>query len=133
MALTWDATLETGVPELDRPHQQLFDALDDLLHAIRRGSSRDEVGRTLDFLCGYVRTHFREEEELMERSGYPARAEHASEHAAFARDLAALEDEHRRDGPSPGLILRVTSRVSTWLREHIGRVDRALGDHLRAA
>ena len=132
MALTWDTTLVMGVPELDQQHQELFQRLDALLHAIRGGSSRDEGGRTLAFLCVYVRTHFAEEEELMRESGYPSLPDHKAQHDHFAGDLAALEAEHRRNGPSPSLILRVNARVSTWLRDHIYRVDRAFAEHLRA-
>jgi len=132
MALTWDTTLVMGVPELDKQHQELFQRLDALMHAVRHGSSRDEVGRTLSFLCGYVRTHFAEEERLMRETGYPALPDHKAQHDRFSGDLAALEAEHKRDGPSPSLILRVNARVSTWLRDHIYRVDRALAEHLRA-
>ncbi len=132
MALTWDTTLTMGVPALDEPHQELFRRLDALLEAIRRGSSRDEVGRTLAFLRDYVRTHFAEEEALMGETGYAGLADHKAQHDAFARDLAALEAEHRRNGPSPSLILRVKARVSSWLRDHIHRIDRALAEHLRA-
>lgn len=132
MALTWDTTLVMGVPALDEQHQELFQQLDALLDAIRRGSSREEVGRTLDFLCEYVRTHFAAEEALMLEIGYPAFADHKAQHDAFARDLAMLEAEHRRNGPSPSLVLRVNARVSSWLRDHIYRVDRALAEHLLA-
>jgi hemerythrin len=132
MALTWDTTLVMGVPELDEQHQELFERLDGLLNAIRRGSSRDEVGRTLAFLCVYAQTHFAAEEALMRETGYPALADHKAQHDGFSDALAALAAEHRRDGPSPSLILRVNARVSTWLRDHIYRVDRALAEHLRA-
>jgi hemerythrin len=132
MALSWDSTLVMGVPELDAQHEQLFRQLDALLQAIRRGSSRDEVGRTLDFLGQYAQTHFAAEEELMRASSYPGYAEHKAQHDGFARELAAFDDERRREGPSPSLVLRVNSRVTAWLRDHIYRVDRALADHLVA-
>ncbi|HEX7489485.1 MAG TPA: bacteriohemerythrin [Anaeromyxobacteraceae bacterium] len=132
MALTWDTTLVMGVPALDEQHQELFQRVDALLDAIRRGSSREEVGRTLSFVCDYVQTHFAAEEALMLESGYPALSDHKAQHDAFAHDLAALEAEHRRNGPSPSLILRVNARISGWLRDHIYRADRALAEHLRA-
>lgn len=132
MALSWDSTLAMGVPELDAQHAELFQHLDALLQAIRRGSSRDEVGRTLDFLCQYVQTHFAAEEELMRATSYPGYVEHKLQHDAFARELATFEDERRREGPTPSLILRVNGRVTAWLRDHIYRVDRALAEHLIA-
>jgi len=79
-----------------------------------------------------VKTHFAAEEELMRESSYPGYAEHKAQHEGFTRDLAVLEEDHLRNGPSPGLILRVNSRVTVWLRDHIYRVDRQLAEHLRA-
>ncbi|GEJ55707.1 bacteriohemerythrin [Anaeromyxobacter diazotrophicus] len=133
MAVSWDPTLSTGVPAIDGQHEQLFLHVDALLQAIRSGRSREEVGRTLAFLADYVQTHFTAEEALMRASAYPGYAEHHAEHEGFSRDLATLEEDHRRNGPSAGLILRVNARVTSWLREHIHRVDRPLAEHLRAA
>lgn len=133
MALSWDSTLVTGVPAIDAQHEQLFTHIDALLQAIRAGRSRDEVGRTLAFLSQYVQTHFAAEEALMRATAYEGYEPHRAEHVLFARELEALAEEHRRDGPSPSLVLRVNGRITAWLREHIYRVDRALADHLRAA
>jgi hemerythrin len=132
MAIRWDPTLITGVPEIDRQHKQIFARLDSLLEAIRRGSSREEVGQTLAFLRDYVLTHFKAEEELMSEIAFPGLPSHRAEHDRFVRDLSVLTAEHSRDGASPSLILRVNSRVSEWLREHIQRTDRELAGYIHA-
>ena len=130
--MRWDPTLAMGVPELDEQHREILTELQALIHAIRRGCSRDQVGRTLAFLRAHVAEHFAAEEALMLETGYAGLADHKAQHDAFARELAALEAEHRRDGPSPSLILRVNGRVSSWLRDHIYRIDRLLAQHLLA-
>ncbi|HET9595343.1 MAG TPA: hemerythrin family protein [Anaeromyxobacteraceae bacterium] len=131
MAIAFDDTLITGLPELDRQHRELFVRLDALIEAIRRGSSRQEVGHTLAFLRQYVVTHFADEEVLMREVGFPGREEHTAEHAAFVRDLTALEAEHRRDGASPGLVVRVNVWLTSWLRTHIYDADRRIGSFVR--
>lgn len=131
MAITWDPSLVTGVPDLDAQHRELFLRLDALIDAIRRGSSRDEVGRTLAFLTGYVAEHFAAEEALWRDAAYPGAEQHGAEHARFTRDLAALEAEHRRDGATPSLIVRVNGWLTGWLREHIGRADREAAAFIR--
>ena len=132
MAIHWDPALAMGVPEIDRQHKEIFSRLDSLFQAIRGGSSREEVGRTLAFLREYVGTHFKAEEDLMGEAAFPDLAAHRAEHERFARDLSLLAAEHSRDGASPSLILRVNGRVSEWLREHIQRADRELAGYLRA-
>jgi hemerythrin len=132
MAITWDDSLVMGVAELDRQHRELFTRLDALLEAIRRGSSRDEVSHTLTFLREYVAQHFAAEEELMRGLGFPGHDGHRDEHASFTRDFVGLEEEHRRDGASPSLVLRVNVWLTGWLREHIYRTDRQLGEFMKA-
>lgn len=132
MAIRWDATLAMDVPEIDRQHEEIFARLHLLLEAIRGGSSREEVGRMLVFLGDHVVTHFKVEEDLMTGVAFPRLPSHRAEHERFVRDLAVLTAEHTRDGPSPSLVLRVNSRVSEWLREHIHRADRELANYLHA-
>ncbi len=132
MSVRWDPALAMGVPDIDRQHREIFARVEALLYAIRGGSSREEVGRTLAFLSDYVVTHFRAEEDLMRDTAFSGFSTHRAEHERFVRDLAVLRTEHARNGASPSLVLRVNSRVSDWLREHIQRADRELADHLHA-
>lgn len=133
MAITWDPTLKTGIPEIDAQHEELFRRLDALLQAIRGGRSRDEVGRTLAFLEDYVSHHFAAEEGQMQARAYPGLADHRAEHEAFRADLRALEAEFLRDGASASLIIRVNTQLTGWLRSHIYRTDRALAAFLTGA
>lgn len=127
MAIAWDPSLSIGVAAIDAQHRELFLRIDRLLEASLSGRSAGEVGHLLGFLSEYVREHFRTEEELMAGTRYPARDEHRAEHDAFARDLAALCDEHARDGGTAFLVVRVTSRATQWLRDHIYRADKQFG------
>jgi hemerythrin len=130
--MQWDPTLEMGVPELDEQHREILHRVDALIHAIRQGYSRDEVGRTLAFLREHVATHFTAEQTLMGAVGFPELAEHQAEHESFVRDLRDLETEHELNGASPSLVLRVSGHVTEWLREHLFGSDRKLAAFLRA-
>jgi len=132
VAIEWDPTLVVGIAEIDGQHQELFRRLDALHEAIRGGRSREEVGRTLAFLREYAVQHFGAEEALMVDRGYPGLADHRAEHVAFVGELEALEAEHRRDGPTASLIIRVNTQLTGWLRSHIYRTDRELVAFLRA-
>lgn len=127
MAIVWDPGLAIGVPSIDAQHRELFHRIDRLLEAAATRTTATEVGALLDYLGDYVREHFRTEEELMERLAFPGRAEHGAEHLAFARELVGLREEHAREGGSAALVVRVTSRATGWLRDHIYRADKQLG------
>lgn len=129
--MRWDPTLAMGVPELDDQHRRILSSLRLLVHAIRRGRSRDEVGSTLAFLREHVTSHFTAEEALMGAVAFPDLPRHRAEHERFVRDLRDLERDHEREGATPSLVLRVNGRVRSWLREHLFESDRALAEFLR--
>lgn len=127
MTITWDPGLETGIPALDAQHRELYERIDRLLDSGSARTVRSDVGAFLEFLDGYVREHFRVEEELMASAQYPAAAEHHAEHALFARELQSLVEEYARTGGTAFLAVRVTGRMTRWLHEHVGRADKQLG------
>jgi hemerythrin len=131
MELGWDPALATGIAKVDGQHQEIFRRAEALVLAIRRGSSREEVGATLRFLEEHVETHFRDEEALMREVGFPLLESHQREHQAFVHEVAEFISEHRRAGASPSLILRVTGRIASWLKDHIGDADRRLAEFVR--
>lgn len=127
MAIVWDPSLEIGVEPIDSQHRELFRRIDRLLEASAARTTATEVGAMLEFLASYVREHFRTEEELMARLEYPGAAEHRAEHVGFAAELENLRREYAAEGGTALLVVRVTSRATQWLREHIYRADRELG------
>ena len=127
MAIAWDPSLAIGVDPIAAQHRELFHRIDRLLEASRSHTTSSEVGSMLEFLAAYVREHFKTEEALMEAIGYPGAADHRAEHLAVARELVDLRAQHAAEGGSALLVVRVTSRATSWLREHIYRADKQLG------
>ena len=130
--LEFDPILLTGVEEIDRQHREMFERVGALLEATRTRRSKDEVLRLVEFLGGYAVDHFAAEERQMERSGYPKLEAHRLEHRQFVKDFEALRKELASEGPTALFIIRLGTRVTEWLREHIYRTDRLLGEWLRA-
>lgn len=128
--ITWDKNLETGDPEIDGQHKELFFRIDKLLAASRERRSREEVAQTLTFLGDYVVQHFAAEERMMVTAGYPELEAHRAEHARFVQEFGILYNEFRSEGPTTLFIIRVGNRVTGWLREHIYRTDRQLVEYL---
>jgi hemerythrin len=130
--LDFDPLLLTGVDEVDRQHREIFAHVGALLEASRNHRSKEEVVRMVEYLGTYAVEHFAAEEHQMERTGYPKLEAHRLEHRQFAKELEALRQELAAEGPTVLFIIRVGNRVTEWLREHIYRTDRLLGEWLRA-
>ena len=131
MPILWDPDLSVGVEAIDAQHRELFARIDRLLEVLRDRRGGDEVARLLHYLAEYVLAHFSSEEKLMLERAYPHYDAHRQEHLRFVRELEALRSEHDREGPTTVLLVRVTNRVTAWLREHIYRADRDLAAFLR--
>lgn len=131
MTLELDDVLVTGHPGIDAQHRELFARVGALLDSSRQRRSRDEVARMLDYLGDYVVTHFALEEQVMAETGYAGLEAHRAEHQRFVKEFAALYEEFKVEGPGPLFVIRVGNRITAWLREHIYRTDRALGEFLR--
>jgi hemerythrin len=119
----WSSTYETGHPEVDQQHQQLFRMINDLQEAMSRGKGREALGPVLQSLVGYTLEHFATEEALMRASGYPSLARHAEKHAVLARQVSELA---LRFSEGFLTIPNTLSRfLFDWLKLHIREEDSA--------
>jgi hemerythrin len=131
MSIAWDPSLAVGHPLIDEQHQELFHRVGLLLDAMHASRGTDEAGKLMAFLEEYVVAHFGAEERLMLTHGYPERAAHLAQHAAFVKTFVGLKGELAKRGPSTALAISVNHAVCGWLRAHISRTDRAFGAYLR--
>lgn len=125
-----------GVEEIDRQHQEFFQHIDALRDALREGSGgREVVLRTIEYLETFITDHFRTEERYMRLHYYTGILRHESEHAAFAKDVAALRrrvlsEDAQQSMEMPLLAIEIERRLEGWLRDHIATADRKLGEYL---
>ena len=125
--LQWDeALLATGIPSVDEQHRELIGMVNRLHQALAAGTGKEEIRPLLEFLGHYVRTHFQEEEELMERCQCPARGPNKAAHAQFLKGLNELTASFEFGGATTPLLLQLRQSVGDWLVNHIQAVDTRL-------
>ncbi|HNV59715.1 MAG TPA: bacteriohemerythrin [Rhodoferax sp.] len=78
--IEWREGFKIGVAQVDQEHRHLF--------TLVRALNLDSVDQTVEELLDYVVTHFSNEQELMEKSGYPAFEQHLKLHEEFAAQVA---------------------------------------------
>lgn len=116
----WSPRFETGLARIDAQHQRLFEDAEAVVGAVLGGAPVIRLRKLLEALMDDTVEHFRTEEELMQKHGYPGFAAHASEHARLLAELRAL-----RAGVESGKLttLQVTAFLEDWLRHHIQELD----------
>ena len=133
MAILWSEDLATGVAVIDSQHQELFIRIGNLLDACSLGKGRDEVKKTIAFLEDYVITHFKAEEAHMTYSGYPEFSQHRKQHIEFMENFGKLKKQFETEGPGLTTVVTTNHLVVDWLKNHIRKLDKALGEHLKTS
>lgn len=118
--------MATGVRSLDEQHKELIERLQRLAQAVERDHPRAETASMFDFLDRYVREHFQEEEEAMERASCPAASANLLGHQQFLENFGRLRERFLSEGPTPDLAERMEEDLLEWILEHIVLVDSQL-------
>jgi len=119
MPIVWTADLDTGIDVIDQQHRRLVGFINDLEIA-NRGDDRNGVGRVLDALVDYTKSHFAFEESLQEAAGYPFCRPHKRVHTLFVRRADEYVGRHRA---GENITDELHALLSNWLLNHIRRDD----------
>lgn len=129
--MQWSVDYFTGLPEIDRQHEELFALVNRLDGALRDGS--ETLDRSFADLHAYIREHFALEERFMAEAqldpAYCSR--HKTAHANFVLRVDELWEAYRGGSEAAGTEL--LGFLVAWLREHILHTDRSMAHdvHLR--
>jgi hemerythrin len=123
--MQWDTSLSVGVAEIDAQHQKLIAMINDLDDAMRQGKGKDIVGKIINELIAYTRSHFATEEKYFAQFAYPETDAHKAEHVVFTKKVGEFKAGF--DKGSLGLTIQVMTFLSDWLRNHIKVVDKKYG------
>ncbi len=113
--------LLTGVDEVDAQHKKLFKLVDRLNGSIARRESRDIVGRTIDELLDYTRTHFAAEEAMMARCHYPRIGQHKKAHENLLSRVHMFKNMYAHG--TPNIESEILCFLKDWLLNHISKTD----------
>jgi len=126
----WTPAHSVNIVVLDRQHQRLFDAVNELNQALRNGQGASVVDPVLRKLVGYVTVHFATEERLMEENAFPGLLAHRAEHEAFRRKIDAFCEDHKSG--KLGVPVMLTLFMQNWLKDHVSKTDERYSAFLNA-
>ncbi len=119
--ITWDNSFSVKIKVIDNQHQKLVSLINALYDGMNQGKGRDAIGKTLDELVSYTRTHFAYEEQLFKIHGYPTLAEHKAEHDALTEKVIDFQKQYREG--KANLALPLMTFLKDWLTNHIRGTD----------
>ena len=126
--IQWSENLSVHVTEMDKQHQKLFALINELNEAMSKGKGKEVIGKTINGLLDYTKTHFAAEEKLLGQFAYAEIDKQKSMHKIFIDRIT----DYKRKYESGGLALSidVMNFLSDWLKNHIQIEDKKYGPFL---
>ncbi len=126
--VAWTDALSIGIEKIDEQHKGLIVLINDVWRALMSHQAAVDIESIVFDLEDYTKTHFKEEEELLERYGYPGLEAHRESHAFFISKVGEL-DARIAAGEIVGLEL--LQFLGDWLKFHISIVDKQYAEFIR--
>jgi hemerythrin len=127
----WNESLNVGVESINDQHKKLVAMVNDLHDAMQKGQGAAVLGKTLDGLVSYTKTHFAYEEKLFADTGYTDAAAHKQEHDKLTATVVSVQEKYN-GGAGDNLSGSVMDFLKSWLVTHIQGTDKKYGPHLQA-
>ncbi|MDD5298674.1 MAG: bacteriohemerythrin [Rhodocyclaceae bacterium] len=127
--VAWNDALSIGIEDIDDQHKGLIALINDVWKALMSHAAAQNIESIVLDLDDYTCTHFKEEEALQERYGYPGLEAHKESHAFFIGKVKELD---ARIAAGEIIGLELLEFLSDWLTYHISIVDRQYADFIRS-
>ncbi len=131
--MPWTPNLSVGIDLIDEQHKVWFEKAEKLFEAGKKNQAKEYIGELLDFLEGYTKKHFADEENYMLRIRYPQYAAQKAAHTAFITQLQKLRSDYQTSGGNILVILNANQMVLEWLTKHISNMDKKIGEFAKTA
>lgn len=127
----WTDDLLTNNLQIDKDHKEIIRIAQDLHNEMAKGGNHDTVRKTIIYLNDYVKRHFKDEEVLQLKSGYPDASAHKNAHREFIKELTALSDDMQTKPISSLHSIRLNKLMSGWFFNHIKNLDVKVAHHIK--
>ncbi len=115
--IKWQDSFSVGVQRFDDEHKVLLAIINEMFIIVRDQKTVDHLTVEINKLVQYTQEHFADEEEAMEKAGYPALDEHKSIHAKLLKDVTAFKK--RVENGEQEVITIFYHFLRDWLLTHI--------------
>lgn len=125
----WTDDLNRGIEIIDQQHKHWICILNKL---IKGKNQRWVVGSVLDELIDYTQYHFKTEEELYEKYGYPIleREKHQEYHNMFVERIQEIRRKFLQQ-KTQVIGDELLSMMGDWLINHIKHADKAACEFIK--
>lgn len=127
--VTWKEEYSVGIESIDKDHQKLLNLINQFQTAVNYRTGEQFEKEALEAVVDYTITHFKREEDLLEKYEFPGFAEHKAQHQKMIQQVEncmAKHSEERQQSMQYG-----ADFLRDWLINHINGTDKEYSQFLR--
>lgn len=125
----WDEKYSVGIQSIDTQHKEIFEILEKLVEAMKKGHGSDVTTQIILNLERYAVNHFQKEEFFFKRFNFYGSAEHISEHQDFKNKIISLKSDLKSGKIT--LTFDLLNFLKEWIDHHILVVDKQYSECFR--
>lgn len=125
--IEWDNSYSIHNAHIDAQHKQLFNLAKQAYVMLNRRVTSEEIREMLLGFFNYINEHFRDEEQYMEKIGYPDLEKHKKIHSEITKSLVTLIKNVKNINDMKEKLHIIAKK---WLLEHILKEDMQI-EHFR--
>lgn len=134
--MMWKEKYRIGVDKIDEQHEELFRRVEDFVISLRKEGKWEtklpKVKETLEFMQGYVVTHFADEEAYQEEQGYPGLEVHRQVHENFKSEVGEFAVKFEKQNYAEDLVQQFAGKLLAWLINHVAATDQKIADFVKS-
>lgn len=115
--IQWNSSYSVGVTVLDKQHQKIIDAINNLLEHSNATVRSETISNLLSELTQYAQEHFITEESILSTYGYDKLEKQKQDHKKYRLKIVNLcmdAVDHRRSVPED-----LRAYITSWWKNHI--------------
>ena len=118
------------VADMDADHQRIFQFINEIHEHAKSGASIYQQAEKFREMAVFTAEHFRREEILMEKNGYPKLQEQKDAHTKLLASVDVYANT--LESGDPINLVAALNFLNKWLQGHILGEDRQYGDYFKA-
>jgi len=126
----WKEIYSVGNSKIDEQHQKLFEIANRFHRAHDEDHGSGVLASIFEELLEYTQFHFRDEEQLMRKCGFPDFDKHRANHEKLISVVLNLKKNF--EAGEEGIEERIMEFLKMWLNGHILGMDRGYRSHVTA-
>lgn len=125
--LVWTEQVNIGIEEVDQQHRKIVAYINQLDDAYFSGASRKKLGKIINELVEYTIYHFKSEESLQERAGYPFLKAHQKAHVLYAQGILDFQSRFEK---GEDISKDMEGLLAKWFFDHLKHDDTDFVQHV---